>query len=107
MDAACEAIAKASVALQLLGVLWRLLGQLIAVDTLVVVMLRPKLLVRLHKLLASGAVTLSAALRGLGLTTSQLVPGEWLRPLFWQCAAADAPLTKGSLPSAIRHVVRQ
>jgi hypothetical protein len=69
-------MAEASLALQLLGVVWRMLGQLVAVESLVFVILRPKLLQQLHALLASGAVTLSAALHRLGLIRSELLPGE-------------------------------
>jgi hypothetical protein len=57
------------------GVLWRLLGQLVAVETLVFVILRPKMLQRLHMLLAGKAVSLSAALHRLGLISDQLQPG--------------------------------
>jgi hypothetical protein len=76
LDYACTAIAEANLALQLLGVVWRMLGQLVAVESLVFVILRPKLLQHLHALLASGAVTLSAALHRLGLIRSELLPGE-------------------------------
>jgi hypothetical protein len=75
LDRACEIIAEVSLVLQLLGVLWRLLGQLVAVETLVFVTLRPKMLQQLHKLLATGAVSLSAVLNRLGLTAGRLLPG--------------------------------
>ena len=81
LDRACAAIADTSLALQLFGVLWRLLGQLVAVESLVVVILRPKLLQQLHKLLARKAVSLSAALHRLGLISTQLLPGQGLAPL--------------------------
>ncbi len=75
LDDACKRIADASLVLQLLGVLWRLMGQLVAVESLVFVMLRPKLLRKLHTLLASGVLSLSAALQQLGLTSTRMLPG--------------------------------
>jgi hypothetical protein len=76
LDRACSAVTETSIVLQLLAVLWRLLGQLVAVESLVFVLLRPKLLQRLHRLLAAKAVSLSAALHRLGLISSPLLPGE-------------------------------
>jgi hypothetical protein len=61
-------------------VLWRLLGQLVAVEALVFVIARPKLLQRLHSLLATGAVSLSAALQKVGLISSRLLPSEPRHP---------------------------
>jgi hypothetical protein len=61
--------------LQLLGVLWRLLGQLVAVESLVFVILRPKLLQGLHQLLAGKAASASAVLHKLGLMRGKLLPG--------------------------------
>ena len=75
LDRACFSIAAASIALQLLGAIWRLLGQLVAVEVLIFVMLRPKVLQRLHQLLATAAVSLSTAMRKLGLTSSALDEG--------------------------------
>jgi hypothetical protein len=76
LDHACSRVTDASIVLQLLGVLWRLLGQLVAAEALVFVIARPKLLQRLHSLLATGAVSLSAVLQKLGLISSRLLPGE-------------------------------
>jgi hypothetical protein len=84
-----KAIAETSLALQLLGVLWRLMGQLVAVESLVFVWLRPKALQRLHELLATGAVSLSAALHRMGLTRSQLLPGAQA-PWKWRSAVGAA-----------------
>jgi hypothetical protein len=76
LDYACSTLADTSLALQLVGVLWRLLGQLVAVESLVFVILRPKLLLQLHTLLAGKAVSLSAVLRRLGLLRGELLPGK-------------------------------
>jgi hypothetical protein len=93
LDDACKRIAEASLVLQLLGALWRLMGQLVAVESLVFVMLRPKLLQQLHKLMAAGAVSLSAALQRLGLTTGQLLPGRVpLGPCCWQMHLYFGPI---------------
>jgi hypothetical protein len=75
LDRACTIIAEANIALQLLGAVWRLLGQLVVVEVLIFVVLRPKVLQRLHQLLATGAVSLSTAMRKLGLTSSALDNG--------------------------------
>jgi hypothetical protein len=75
LDRACTIITEANIALQLLGAVWRLLGQLVVVDVLIFVVLRPKVLQQLHQLLATGAVSLSTAMRKLGLTSSALDEG--------------------------------
>jgi hypothetical protein len=69
-------IAEASLALQLLGMAWRLLGQLVAVESLVFVLLRPKPLEQLHSMLAKGACSFNGALQRLGLVNSALSLGE-------------------------------
>ncbi len=70
-------MAETSLVLQLLGVLWRLLGQLVAVESLVFVIMRPKLLQGLHARLAKHAVYLTSWLHGLGLIRGKLRPGEF------------------------------
>jgi hypothetical protein len=75
LDHACTAIAETNIALQLLGAVWRLLGQLVAVEALTFVMLRPRLLLQLHHLLADKAVAFSSAMHKLGLTSSGLSEG--------------------------------
>jgi hypothetical protein len=86
LDHACAAIAKTNIALQLLGAVWRLLGQLVAVEALVFVMLRPKVLVQLHQVLSSKAVALSDAMQRLGLTSSALNEGglHSCKELLWR-----------------------
>ena len=65
-------LAQASISLQLLGTVWTLLGQVVAVETLVFVLLRPRLLRKLHALLSSGSYTLGQALRDMGLLHKSL-----------------------------------
>ncbi len=103
LDRACKTVAEASIVLQLLGVAWRLLGQLVAVEALVFVIARPKLLQQLHQLLAAKAVSLSALLLRLGLASTQLLPGGGGRqPPFLRgsiCLSSSAP--RAALPSAL------
>ncbi len=105
LDRACTAIAVTSIALQLLGAVWRLLGQLVVVEVLTFVMLRPKVLQRLHQLLATRAVSFSTAMHKLGLNSSALNEGGlqgrccssmlcWR--LSWVCPRRLA--TPGSMP---------
>ncbi len=75
LDRACTAIAIASIVLQLLSMLLRLFGQLVAVETLVFAVFRPKLLQRLHHWLAGKAAFISAVLHRLRLMRGKLLPG--------------------------------
>ena len=56
--------------------LWTLLGQVVAVETLVFVLLRPKLLKQLHEKLSERFVSISRALQDLGLVKEPLEQGE-------------------------------
>jgi hypothetical protein len=75
LDTHCKRIAAASLVFQLLAVVWRLLGQLVAVEYLVFVLYRPSALLKLHQALRKGAVTLANALRQLGIISRSMSAG--------------------------------
>ncbi len=62
--------------LQLLAAGWRIMGQLVAVESLVFVLLRPRPLEQMHELLARSVWSLSSRLHQLGLVRSPLSLGE-------------------------------
>ena len=76
LDTACAKIAETSLVLQLLGAGWRVMGQLVAVESLAFVLLRPKRLEELHDMLARSVCSLSSRLHTLGLVGSPLSLGE-------------------------------
>jgi hypothetical protein len=78
LDNIAANIAAASLALQLLAVAWRLLGQLVALESLVFVLTRPRILVWLHEMLASLAVKLAGPLASLGILEEPIDEGECL-----------------------------
>jgi hypothetical protein len=82
LDRCCKRVAEVNLGLVLFGVAWRLLGQLVALETLVYVYARPKVLQLLHNFLATKMVSLSAALHRLGLTSTPLLPGDHLGRCF-------------------------
>jgi hypothetical protein len=66
LDATCAAVAQAGLAVQLAAVLWRLLGQLLALEGLVFVLFKPRWLAGLHGWLARAVVHISGALHRAG-----------------------------------------
>jgi hypothetical protein len=102
LDHACTAIAETNIALQLLGAVWRLLGQLVAVEALTFVMLRPKVLVQLHQVLSTKAVAFSNAMHKLGLTSSGLSEGGLLLAL-WVAGWRGSGCLLLSVPRASRN----
>jgi hypothetical protein len=66
LDATCAAVAQAGLVVQLAAVLWRLLGQLLALEGLVFVLLKPVWLARLHLRLVNAVVWISGALQRAG-----------------------------------------
>ena len=66
LDATCTAVAQAGLAVQLAAVLWRLLGQLLALESLCFVLLKPRWLAALHARLVGAAVWISGALHRAG-----------------------------------------
>jgi hypothetical protein len=85
LDQVAAGAAQASILLQLVGAVWRLVGQVVAVETLVFLMLRPRVLQQLHRLLASGLVSLSEALRSVGLSNREMTLGELMEGLLGTC----------------------
>ncbi len=82
LDLACAKIAETSLVLQLLAAGWRMMGQLVAVESLVFVLLRPRPLEQMHELLASSVWSLSSRLHQLGLVRSPLSLGEFTAARF-------------------------
>jgi hypothetical protein len=67
LDHVCAIIAEVNIALQLLAGAWRLMGQLVAVETLVFVLVRPRALTGLHERLARATHSLGSKLSSLGM----------------------------------------
>ena len=79
-DSACAVLAAMSLLLQLLSAIWRIVGQLAAVESLVLALLLPRRpLQKLHTLLAKALVSLGAGLSKLGLVQSPLSLGKRAR----------------------------
>jgi hypothetical protein len=68
LDALSSHLAKASFAVQVAGVVWRLLGQLVAVEGIVFVLFKPRWMVGLHMWLAALVLRLSRGLHRAGVT---------------------------------------
>jgi hypothetical protein len=78
LDSICAALACASIAVQLAAVIWRLLGQLLAVEGLVFVLFKPQWMVSLHVRLAFAVVRISSALQRAGAIESCVDISEWM-----------------------------
>jgi hypothetical protein len=85
LDSICAALACASIAVQLAAVLWRLLGQLMAVEGMVFVLFKPQWMVSLHLRLASAVVRISSALQRAGAIESCVDISEWQEHLMDCC----------------------
>ena len=76
----CLCLAVASLALQLAGAAWRLLGQLAAAQQLLFALLRPAWLQRVHTFLAGALASLGRGMQRLALVDTPLTRGGW--PLY-------------------------
>ncbi len=83
LDATCAAVAQAGLAVQLAAVLWRLLGQLLALEGLVFLLFKPRWLTALHTRLVGAAVWISGALDRAGAGGQVLDEGA--RVQLWLC----------------------
>ncbi len=86
----CLFLAAASLALQLAGAAWRLLGQLAAAEQLLFALLRPAWLHRAHTSLAGALVSLGRGMQRLALVDAPLLRGGWLCCGCWAVPTANA-----------------
>ncbi len=94
LDSLCAALACASIAIQLAAVLWRLLGQLLAVEGLVFVLFKPQWMVSLHLRLAFAVVWMGKALQRAGAIESCVDISESVDHLVDRCTLSclNAPV---------------